>query len=855
MPTGSRLCRFPCSAPSAPLAVVVLLAASCPLLAQFPEPRLTSLSRLGVRSGEVAELTLRGSDLEGASELWFDHPGLRASHVKDLTFRVTCAPEVPLGQHDVRVVNRWGVSNPLTFVVGDRPEVVESEAEAHPDGARAISINSVVHGAISAATEIDRYAFDGVAGQRLLLEVQAERLESPLDATLRLLDPEGRELAENRDAIGLDPFLDWTLPRAGRYVVVVHDAVYAGSPDHGYRLVVHDGPHLDAVLPLAASPGEKLSLILIGRGLGPEALAEAVTDSEGNRFERLAYDHTASSESPDFPRFSRLLVPASAASVRHGFDFSYTRSHRSGAAAVASNPVFLAWAKGPVVVEQEPNGDAQAAQQVEPPCDISGTFGTPGDLDIYRFPAKKGEVWKLEVIAERQDSPADPSFVIQQVGDQGRVVQDLVAADDLPDAGAGARFNTQSTDAEVRWEVPADGLYQVAVSDLYGSQRGSPRLTYRLVIRREQPDFRVYLLPESATGVDAVTIRRGGKAAAYVMAQRLDGFAGPIRVEAVALPPGVRCAAVTIAANEVLAPLVFEASEEAPEGLGVVSLVGHARFGDRKEELDYVAGVATLGTDLSRPALEGGMTRPPHPAVPTMAPARLFRGFVLAVRAEPAPLALSVRPEQLIVAQGRKLELQVDISRRAGFEEAVNLTAAELPKGIGAAAVNVPKESTTATLSLEVPKGVSPGRYSFIVRGTGAYPFSKDPEAKEKPKITLTEPSNPVDLIVRPAPLSLAIDTKGGVLKPGQKLGVEISLGRQNGFAGPVTLTLLAPAHLKLTAAPVSVPADQMKAALTVEASQDSPAGNTSNLYVRAAVQVRGEIVEVDEPLTLNIQP
>ena len=70
------------------------------------------------------------------------------------------------------------------------------------------------------------------------------------------------------------------------------------------------------------------------------------------------------------------------------------------------------------------------------------------------------------------------------------------------DAGAGVRFNTQSVDAEVRLQVPEDGSYQVQNSDLYASQRGDPRLTYRLVIRREQPDFRLVLLPASATATD-----------------------------------------------------------------------------------------------------------------------------------------------------------------------------------------------------------------------------------------------------------------------------------------------------------------------------------------------------------------
>ena len=58
------------------------------------------------------------------------------------------------------------------------------------------------------------------------------------------------------------------------------------------------------------------------------------------------------------------------------------------------------------------------------------------------------------------------------------------------------RFNTQTVDAALRWQVPDDGLYQVLISDLYASQRGHPRLTYRLVIRREQPDFALVLRAE-----------------------------------------------------------------------------------------------------------------------------------------------------------------------------------------------------------------------------------------------------------------------------------------------------------------------------------------------------------------------
>ena len=303
----------------------------------------------------------------------------------------------------------------------------------------------------------------------------------------------------------------------------------------------------------------------------------------------------------------------------------------------------------PVVVEQEPNDDEAHAQKVIPPCDISGTFAPIGDNDLFRFEGRKGEIWCIEVLAERMGSAADPAFVIQKVAPKGQPPQDLVAGDDLPDSGAGPRFNTQTVDAAVRWQVPEDGLYQILISDLYASERGHPRLTYRLVIRREQADFAVVLLPNSPTGADAVTIRAGGRASAYVAAIRRDGFAGPVRVEARALPPGVSADPVTIGATQAIAPIVFEAAEDAKTAVGIASVTGHSRFGDRREDLQYLAGVSPQGPGLERIAIAGGMIWPPSATAPAVAPARAVNGFVVAVRGEPAPLSLTASPESIVL--------------------------------------------------------------------------------------------------------------------------------------------------------------------------------------------------------------
>jgi hypothetical protein len=825
-------------------------------VAQMPQPRLTSLSRQGMRAGETVELSLRGTDLEGATQLWFDHPGIKAVHVKDLTHRVVSAPDVPLGHFDVRAIGTFGVSNPRAFVVGDRPESLESEPNNTPDKADAIVINTVVHGEVNGAADIDCFRFEGTKGQRVFLDVEAERIDSRLDPTIRLSNSTGTEIAESRDVFGVDPFLDVMLPADGSYVIKIHDAIYAGSAEHVYRLTIHDGPHLDAILPMAVEPDRPAAVTVIGRCLGAGATVDQKCKADGRALERVKI----SLEMPSEVRLgvnpldqSRLFVPSAAAAAHDGFEWSHVRVSPTGASPTVSNRLFLARAIGPVVVEQEPNSDDEHPQTVVPPCDISGNFAVQGDVDLFRFQARKGEVWWIEAFAERIGSMADPAFVVQKVGPKGQPPQDLVAGDDLPDTGTGPRFNTQSVDAALRWQVPDDGLYQVSVSDLYGSQRGHPRLTYRLVIRHEQPGFTLVMLPDSAAGIDVVNVQPGGRAVAMVTAIRQDGFGGPIRVEAIDLPAGVRAVPVTIGPGQTTAPIIFEAAENAKATVGTASLVGTSRFGDRKEALEYVDGASALGPDLKRVALAGGMTGPPNPAAPAVAPARLVRGFVMAVRASLAALDLTAKPEKVVVAQGHRLPLDLAVTRRAGFVEAVNVTATELPPNLPAAAAIIAKDARTAVLPLFVPKNVPPGIYTFILRGTGAFPFSKDPNVKQKPNINITEPSNPITLVVRPAPVSLSVDAKGGEIKPAASLEIDVSVARQNGFVGPVSLALTSPRSLKLTAAPVLVAASQASAKLVVNAAKDSPPGPAPLVFVRARVTQRGEDIEVDEPVGISI--
>jgi hypothetical protein len=710
------------------LAALALVAALLPGIAeaQLPQPRLQAVYPPGGRAGETVEVQLAGADLEGVDALWFDHPGLRAFRRKAGTFVVAIATGVPVGHHDLRAVGPLGVSNPRAFVVGDRPEAREAEPNNTPAQANTIAVNAVVNGRMDGQADVDCFAFEGKAGRRVFLDLAAERIDSRLDAVLHVLDPSGAEIALAHDHFGPDPFLDLTLPADGRYVVRVHDVIYNGSAEYGYRLALHDGPHLDAVVPpTAATP-----LGLLGRNLG--ATVAPGPSLDGRPLEQLSFELT-----------SRTFgFRPSVAAAQLG------REVRLRGLSAWSNPVFLPDATDPVVLEQEPN-DADHPQSIAPPCVVSGTFGAPGDVDVYRFSGRKGDVWWIEAIAERIGSPADPTFLVQKIVANGDPPV-LATGDDLPEPAPDPRFAIASVDAAVRWQVPDDGLYRVAIHDLYHSQRGDARQIYRLHIRPERPDFRLFVVPEDAGQPGATVVRAGGRAAARLIAQRLDGFNDPIRVEARDLPPGVACDPVVIGPGQYAASLVLSASRDARPLVAPIALVGRALSPDRKEVLAYTPGASKVRPEPAREAIPGGLSWPPTPdptGGPPAALARVADGFVIAVR-EAAPFLLSARPDEIVVGPNATVELALDVARGPGMTEAIQVSATDLPPNLPAASATIAKGANSAALKLTVPANVPPGNYTIVLRGTGPFPFNKDPNAKEKPNVNVNEPSNPIRLTI-----------------------------------------------------------------------------------------------------------
>jgi hypothetical protein len=152
--------------------------------------------------------------------------------------------DAEVGIHQLSVRKDERVSNLVPFAVDTLPECLEREMNDEQN-AQPVPMPMIINGRIDNSDDRDVFRFDGRAGNEIVAEVYARRLNSPLDSVLRLTDASGRQLAINDDCedkgAGLtthhaDSYLRATLPADGVYYLHLADAQSQGGPAYGYRL-------------------------------------------------------------------------------------------------------------------------------------------------------------------------------------------------------------------------------------------------------------------------------------------------------------------------------------------------------------------------------------------------------------------------------------------------------------------------------------------------------------------------------------------------------------------------------------------------------------------------------------------
>ena len=745
--------------------------------AQLPNTRLFAVFPPGGQAGAAVDLTITsGLELEEVNRLLFNHPGIvAAAKMQDVAgkptpvinqFAITVAADVPSGNYEVRAVGFFGISNPRTFVVGAKKELNETEPNNTRETAPVIELNQTVNGRVNGATDIDWFKFAGKAGQRVLGDCAARRLDSKLDANLELYDATGKRLAAARNTlVNKDALLDVTLPADGDYFVKLHDFVYGGGEDYVYRLTLTTGPHIDFIVPPAGTPGSNNQYTVYGRNLPGGQPSDVVL--RGRPLEKLVVNIPLPGQADTLDP-KTVLEPFSAGMDAVPFSIPSPVG--------PSNAVMVYLSGTAPVLEVEPNNVAAQSQKIAVPGEVAGQFQSRSDVDSYTFEAKAKDAYWIEVIAHRAGSAADPVVVLDQVkvNDKGEeALTRMSALDDDPTNPLANLFDTVNDDTAVKFVAPTDGNYRVTLRDRYGTTRGDASLQYRLVIRKETPDFRVAAIASTLTppgqrqaAPSGITLRRGDNFPINVVAFRRDGFTGPITVSAEGLPPGVTCRDISIGTTPSSGVLVFTSAEDAPAFAGTIKLVTKARIDDpaATEALTIAQATAKAATDA----------------------------LVAADKAVAKPADDLAKGNEALNAAKTELAAKTDdegLKKKVADAEAkvVALTAAHKAVADAKAAAEAKVNETKAAVAgADAAKNAAakevahPARYGTVIWNAAAANQQADSRIAQAIELSVIE---------EPSPFQLVTDVHRVEANHNRQILVPVKLARRNGFDQPVTVT------------------------------------------------------------------
>jgi hypothetical protein len=189
-------------------------------------PFIASAFPLGGRVGAQTKPEIKGWNLKGA----------------ELTpLAANAGPSV----HSLAAVRKGFVSNRLPFVLDILPEAFEQEPNNTPATAQKVTVPIIINGRIDKPGDWDVFEFAGGSNDIVVAEVQARRLDSPLDSVTKLTDAAGNLVAFNDDhedpGAGLnthhaDSYFMAKLPADGAYYVHIGDTARQGGEEYGYRL-------------------------------------------------------------------------------------------------------------------------------------------------------------------------------------------------------------------------------------------------------------------------------------------------------------------------------------------------------------------------------------------------------------------------------------------------------------------------------------------------------------------------------------------------------------------------------------------------------------------------------------------
>ena len=731
-------------------------------------PRLTSVyPSCGPRGGEI-EIACGGSNLGDARELLFDTPGFKVVELKQpdekerrLRAKVAIAPEVRLGEHSFRVVTSSGISDVRLFYVSPFPLIEEpAENKDEPNKAHPVALGTTVYGRAQ-GEDVDRFEVEAKKGQRISAEVIAARLQTQqiFDTWLSITKADGTELREVDDVAFTrqDPVASVVAPEDGKYVVAVKDSTNNGTGECHYLLNIGTFPRPLAVYPGGGKAGEEVTFTLLGDATGPIQRTVKLPDQPGETFELFAEDGQPAPQ-PNTVRVSAF-----------------------------GN-----------VLEAEPNNDitkATAAAQ-EIPLALNGVIQEKGDIDCFKFTAKKGADYDVAVFARRLRSPLDSTLNIY----------------DAKGNRVGNNDDSGSPDSYLRWKAPADGEFFLQINDHL--QRGGPTYAYRVEISPITPRITAWL-PEMVQNSNqerrAIVVPKGNRYASLVRIRRQD-VGGDLTLVPEGLPAGVAAHAGTMDKSVDTIPMVFEAAPDAAlsaqQFVFKPTLIEPPKETTVKTAVENPVDVAENGNQQSFYAIK--------------------ESYLPVAITEEAPVKIELVQPKVPILQSGTMNLKIVAQRKEGFKAPINLALLYTPPGMGTAGTAQIKEGENeGALTLSAQGNAALRKWKVCVVGSF-----------DSGKGTVWISTGLIDLEV--APPMVAGKIVRTFVDQGDAGNVVVKLEQKIPFEGKAKLELVSLPN-GVTAEPREITKEDQEVRFPIKAAPDAQPGQHKQLITQFTIEKDGE--------------
>lgn len=704
---------------------------------------------------------------------WFGAKGRIAALPlpREVTAKLTIPAGVGPGPIYWQAANANGCTSGRMFIVGTGTEVVEVEDRTTPQLLPTLPVT--VSGRIKKIEEVDEYRIVATKDGPISCELMARRLGSKFLAILEVRDSKGERVADVAGTGGSDPSLTFVAKAKNEYIIRLHDVDFGGDRSYGYRLSISEGPRVVGALPAAGKRGETREVDFLGIGIASGA---ATLESVKRK---VTFPVTGLAATFEY----RLETPWGVAPP-----FTFLLSDLTESVAEPRN--------------------GQKAQTLSLPGAVSSALDQVDAKDVYACTWKKGEVWSITLDAQRIGSPLDVTLAV--LGPDGK---EITRNDDLPG----------TTDAGLDFTVPADGTYQIVVSDMAGKS-GSRAALYRLSVQKQLSDFALRL------PIQRISVPIGGKFDLAIKALRQGGFKGPITLSVRGLPPGV-----TAPPNLVIA--------EGKTDL-VIPLTAAKAAGTAASVLT-VEGTATVNAKpMTRAALA--------PAGVNLAPSRpeenLVPASLLAITMKPRFKGRPVDQDTgRKVHRGSTFPAEVIIERLDGFAGEIVLQMAAQQsyqvQGITGGDVVVPPGVGRTIYPCYMPEWLETSRTSRM----GMIGVARVPDPKGKVRHLVGEIAGFITMTMEGALLKVSAENNDLTVPEGKPFDVRLKVARLTKLKEPARLELLLPKSLagQLDAKPILVGEKTESAEMRI-----TPASSLRGLHtitIRATAMKEGKYPVISE--------